>query len=398
MASYELVERVLSSNLPQYLDRMKNAVNETVSQTIGLEAGLFQKIRKTYDGGTTCKEKLQFNRAAVGQWAAMDQKITMGGTRGPSQNEVAMRRLHSAHFIAFDEVDAQGDEKTVINNIVSQAKEDVDLFHLSMIRDAFHSRDGNYAHDGSSNFLAPYGWRHLLTIDGLHVTGSAVTNILGINASTQSLYRNPYINPVAASDGGKPWTSMTQIRNVFDRAFRMLHYTGVGAWGTVTKNVKGVPDTPLIRKTNAGPDYVILCDGVMHDDFGGIVFDRMDNVGADQGFPVRVYKGVPILWSEGLGMNSSGYGYMNDGTAAWADRGGSYASGSWQNYSEAVLLYLPEWRFWSTSQRSPKIFPPYKPELMAGLCYETEYRCALSVRSRRRCGVYMGPVPNSGQA
>lgn len=397
--SYELALRTLNQTLPKWVDRSKNAINETVLQTYPITALLIDKIKRDYTGGLTIQEKLQFTKANVGKWVAMDEKLSLGGTRGPTWLSTAMRTMRSAHFIGGDELESQDSDEVIINNLERQAKEDVALFHISMIHDALWSIDGNFAHDGTTDFLAPFGFRHLLTLDGLHITGSSTTSIQGINASSQALYRNQYINPVSASDGGKAITSYTQIRNVLDRAFRMLHFGGVQGFGKLAKNVSGVPDTQTIRKSALSDDYVIVTDGKFHDDYGALVFDRMDNIGEDQGFPVRKYRNVPMLWSEGLGINSTyGYGYDSAGNTLWTDRGGSYASGSWKGYSEAMVFYLPEWRFYVGSQSGPKEWPPYKPEGMDGIAYETKYRCQLSVRSRRRGGVYVGPFPGSAAA
>ena len=396
--SYEVALRTVAQTLPVWVDRAKNAINETVLQTFPVDALIIDKIKKDYTGGLTIQEKLQFTKANVGKWVAMDEKLALGGTRGPTWLSTAMRTMRSAHFIGGDELESQDRDDVIINNLERQAKEDVALFHISMIHDAMWAADGNYAHDGITDFLAPFGFRHLITLDGLHVTGSTTTAIQGINASTQSLYRNQFINPVTASDGGKPITSYTQIRTAFDRAFRMLHYGGVQGFGKLASKVTGVPDTQTVRKSMLSDDYIILADGKFHDDYGALVFDRMDNIGEDQGFPVRKYRGVPILWTEGLGMNSYGYGYDSAGNALWTDRGSSYASGKWAGYSEALVLYLPEWRFYVGSQSGPKEWPPYKPEGMDGIAYETKYRCQLSVRSRRRGGVYVGPFPGAAAA
>ena len=183
---------MLASNISKWMDRNKTAIDETVAQTIGVEGTLLSKMAKEgVFGGTDVREKHQFNRALVGRWVGLDEKLELGGTQGVTYSTVPMRTMRSAHFVAGDELEAEHDEETIINRIVEQAQQDVALFNINMVRDAWNARDGNYAHDGTSDHLAPFGWRHFLTIDGLHVSGSASTAVAGINASTQALWKNP---------------------------------------------------------------------------------------------------------------------------------------------------------------------------------------------------------------
>lgn len=370
------------------------ALNETVERTMNLTGEIFKKARKFSNSGISISEKLQFNRAETSEWTGVGQKLDMKSTKPVVWNTFPRRFLRSAHFLSFEEVDHQKDENTVLNDIAAQAEEDSALGFMLMIHEAFNAVDGNYRHDGDLQFLAMFGWRYHITIDGLHITGDTSKTIGGINPNTQTAYQNPYINPVAASDGRAAIKSVTQWRMAMRRMLRMLSYQGVSGWEKLAKGVKGVPDAPLFLEEGAkGQDQlIIMVDTGSFDDLAEVVFDRMDNVGADQALLNVKYKGIPIQENERMGINSTyGYGKDSSGNELWADRGGNYATGNWKGYGETVVLNTNYLNFRVHADHAPQIYPAYKPELMSGVCHERDMWLQLTNRSRRRIGGYIGP-------
>ncbi|TXH53326.1 MAG: hypothetical protein E6Q97_13505 [Desulfurellales bacterium] len=387
--------RALTQLLTEYVGAGKGtvALNETVERTMGLTGDIFKKARKFSDSGITISEKLQFNKAETSQWTGVGQKISMKGTQPPTWNQFPRRFLRSAHFLSHQEIDYQKNEKTVLNDIAAQALEDVALGFILALHEAFNAPDGNYKHDGDANYLAMFGWRHHLTLDGLHITGDTSKSIGNINPYSQPLYRNPYINPVEASDGRAAIKNIGQWRMAMRRALRMLSYGGVGSFGSLAKNVKGVPDAPMFLEENAKRDdaLIIMMDTGSFDDLSEVVFDRMDNVGRDQALLNPLYKGIPCQENERMGLSSYGYGYDSTGTALWTDRTGSYASGLWASYGETAVLNLKHLQVRVHSEHAPAMHPAYKPELMDGVCHEQDMWVQLTNNSRRRLGCYIGP-------
>lgn len=394
--NYQTVARVLNQTLSRYLGRVGKAgalVNEVVPRTL-MGAKLFKNLMVWTKGGFSIKTPLQFNRAEAGQWVGPGQKLTLKGNKATTWTDWPFRIYRWAHFVDEIEMLIQGDEETMLISILDQAKEDFAIAICLAIEDALLAPDGNYAHDGAgTDYLTMFGWRHLITIDGKHITGDTSRSIGGINPVTQPLWKHPYINPVEASDGRAAIRSVQDLRKAWGRLFRQLQFASIKDWGKLASNAKD-NQNPSAETTKRArlEDYHIFVDSGTYDEFPEICFDRQDNVGRDQGLIGPVYKGVDIEEAETLGVDKTyGYGFNSAGEALWTDRGSSYASGQWKGWGESCVFNTKYMRLACLPDNFPKVYDAYKPELMAGMAMEGMLVAQLMTASRRRQGGFVGP-------
>jgi len=395
----EDILRTTQSTLPHYLRKAaggRGLINETTARTIGITGLLWDKAKTNWPTSYEYKTKLQLSEADVGQWTAVGQKLSLKGTPAITWTSWPRRFYRWAWFLPQEEIDTnQGDAADIIHNLQEQAAEDAALCVIRALHAAVFARDGNYLHDGSADdYLKMFGLRHLLTLDGLHISGTG--SIGGINPTTQTLWRNPFISPVGSSDygtGAGTITSATEIPRALRRAFRMLDIQGVDRYGKLAAKVEGVKEERP-QKNKPGDGFVILASSGADEDLQTIIFDRQDNHGVDQATMNPVYKGVQVMEVEALGMNSYGYGYNDDGSAAWTDRTGSYASGNWPSYQEIMVINTDHLILAVHPDHNPASYPTYKPEGMVGVAYEGDIWPQLACDSRRRLGCYIGPFPS----
>lgn len=399
--NYQNLLTLSTTTLPKFVSRAGakdgfGLINETIPRTL-LAGMLLRRARKDWSGGITWSFDLQFNRAEVGEWVGVGQKLGLRGTRPLTRGSVPRRTYQWAWYKDYQELDPNKGTFEVVQDILEMAKEDAGVAIITALENAITSYDGNWAHDGaaSGDFLLPFGWRFWITIDGLHITGNSGYTVGGINASTQPLWQNGYINPVAASDGMRPIRSVHDLRTGWTRALRMLRFDSVRDWGAVGKDIQNVnqydPDTAETPR-----DLLILCDPRTSIDFREVVFGREDNVGRDQGRGRPVFKGIEVGDYDSMGMPSTGYGtFPSDGTATWPDRTtlgqAPYATGQWPNWGESCVLNTKFLHFLVDPRSFPQIKKPYEPEGLFGLAYEGKIVAQTACRSRRRGGVYVGP-------
>lgn len=392
------IPRDLTSTLDRYMERGRGtvALNETTDRTVGLAAKFFNRTKKTWDGGNNLREKLQFNKSEVAQWVAVGSKIDFAGTKEITWSSWPRRALRWAWFLDYLEIDTNKSEEECLNDIAAQALEDAMLSVIQMLRDAWDAEDGNYMHDGTGgNYLRMFGWRHLLTINGLHITNDSTKSIGGINPSSQALWRNPFVNPIEASDGRSPIKSIQQWRRAVTRIMTQLNFQTVAGYSVLGSKVKGVPEGDTPDDVDKLPDdFFGMCDTGTFLDAREVMFDRADNVGTDQGgFTLAPrFKGMPFMENEKMGIGSSGYGKSKvDGSALWTDPGGDYAIGQWAGYGETAILNTKYVHLQVHGDHAPKLYPAYKPERMAGVGNEGDWWGQQTCKSRRRCGGYIGP-------
>lgn len=390
----QTIERVLQSTLPKYVGRKggkHKLINEAAPRTL-FGAEFFNRTKTTFEGGTQWKTKLQFNAADIGQWTGVGEKLAYKGTKAITYAYVPPRFYRWAWYLDKAEVDTQGDPDVVLHDIVMQAKEDADLAVALAINSAMIAKDGNYLHDGTSNYLTMFGLKYWITINGLHITHNTATPLGGITTASQAKWKNPFINPVEASDGGKPITSVFELRNALQRAFKLLNFESVSVWGKLTKNVEHVPsDDPDNKKSLQGSPYGIVVDSGTYDDYRDVVFDRQDNMGADQYALPPTVKGIPVKECESFGMGTYGYGKDDSNNDLWTSAGGSYANGNWANHGECIVYNADYLHCTVHGDHDPAIYDPYKPEGMEGVAYEGSLWVQTACRSRRRAGAYIGP-------
>jgi len=395
---FHVIPRVMVQTLDHYNGRGRKTgvINETTERTIGLTAEIFKRTRKTADSGNYFKDKLQFNKAETAQWVGAGQKIESASTPPITWTEWPRRFLRYNHFIDYSEIDTQKDEAEILNDLVKQAREDSDLSIVLALHEAFNSRDGNYAHDGTSNYLQMFGWRHIITPDGLRIDGQSAA-LGGLNPTTQPLWRNPFINPTTDSLGGRGISSVTEIRRAVHRMFQMLNYTGVNGFGKLAASVRGVPEElPFDNEKSPKDVFIAMCDPNTYLDAAEVFQDRQDSVARDEALLRPMIKGVPVQENERMGIDATyGYGYDSSGNPLWdtapANTFANTASGIYKGYGEFVVVNTQYVRHQVHSDHAPAIYDAYKPEGMAGVAYEGDYWCQTTCSSRRRAGGYIGP-------
>lgn len=403
---FNIIPRVMSQTLDRYVGRGRKTpvVNETTERTVGLVAEFFRRLRRNQDSGLLIKEKLQFQRTTnVAQWVLAAQKTAAGDTKAPTWAEYPRRFARFHHYVDYAEIDTQKGEEEILNDLLAQAKEDVDLAVIQLLHDAFMARDGNYLHDGTSENLRMFGWRHFITPDGLHFAGQG--SIGGINPTTQSLWRNQFINPATDSLGGRGISSITEMRRGFSRALQLLNFTGVNGFGKLASNVRGVPkgEEFFTQKDSPKDTLIAMTDPNSFIDLAEVLFDRQDDVGRDQVLMAPVFKGIPLMESSGLGIDATyGYGYDASGNTLYTGApSGTFANtyaGLLKGYGELVIVNTKYMAFDVHSMHAPHVYDAYKPEGLSGVAFEGDIWPQLTVSSRRRVGCYVGPFAGLGAA
>lgn len=399
--NYQTIPTALQATLARYVSAPDSqegfgVINETIPRTF-LAGRLLSRSKRNWSTGLTWDYELQFNTSEIGEWVGAGEKLALRGTRATTRGSVPRRFYQWGWFKAYHELDhnsGRGGRTTreVIVDILKQAKEDACVAIVTALENVILALDGNYAHDGTGgNFLLPFGLRYWFTIDGLHITGDTSRTIAGINPSTQTLWKNGYINPVEASDGMAPIASVYDLRKALNRALRMLRHDSIKqSWGELAKDVQKPmaydPDGP-----GKPSDLMILMDPKTSIDYRDVVFDREDNVSRDQARGRPIFKGIEVGDYDNLGVNSNGYGLDEAGNPLWTDRGGDYASGNWAGYGETFVVRADLFHFLVHPQHFPFIKRPYEPEGMMGVAYEGDAWVQTACRSRRRGGVYIGP-------
>lgn len=403
---FNIIPRVQSQTLDKYVGRGRKTpvVNETVERTVGLVAEFFRRLRRSQDSGLLIKEKLQFQRTAnVAQWVLASQRTAAGDTKAPTWAEYPRRFARFHHYVDYSEIDTQKDEFEILNDLLAQAKEDVDLAVIQLLHDAFMAPDGNYAHDGNSENLRMFGWRHFITPDGLHIAGQG--SIGGINPTTQSLWRNQFINPDTDSLGGRGISSIVEMRRAFSRGLQLLNFQGVNGYGKLAKNVRGVPKNEefFTQKDSPKDTLIAVTDPNSFIDLSEVLFDRQDDVGRDQVLMAPVFKGVPLMESASLGINATyGYGHDSSGNDLWtAAPSGTFAldyDAALKGYGELIIVNTKYMAFDVHSDHAPHIYDSYRPEGLSGVAFEGDMWPQLTCSSRRRVGCYIGPFAGLGAA
>lgn len=338
--NYARMVNLLATTLDTYLGRPGSKFSlVTECATKNVVAGrLFRRTKLDVKGGVNVRWPVQFNRAEIAEWVGPYHKGTLRGTRPPTWGSVPRRYLAWFVFKSWVELELnEGDERAQIIDTARLFKSDIAVALVDRLESAMMAKDGNYLHDDSqeSDFLLPFGLKYWCTLDGLHVTGNTTKTVGGINPNTYTLWKNPYINPVASSDGLGPIANILQLRPALERMMRLMRFDDLSAWGPVAKDAQGVePADPDGR--DRPDDLVIVCDAGTDVQFREVLFDRQDNVGFDQGLRRPIYKGIEIMSSDQLGMGAYGYGRDDANADLWVDRGGSYANGNWAGYGETL--------------------------------------------------------------
>lgn len=397
--NYTRIASLMDSTLARYLGRPGSddgfgMLMEFLTKRIVL-GKLMGRLKMDWKGGTTIKFPVQFTRSNVGGFSGPYAKLALKTTRGPSYGSVPIRVYGWAWFKSFLEIELNKGEHEMVRDLVRDAKSAVAADTIMAQEEAFLARDGNYLHDGEgADFLFPFGLRYNYTIDGLHITGDTTKSVYGINPYTYPLWRHPFINPVTSSDQGVDGriSSVYQLPIALERMMQQLSFDSPQTWGKVASDLDSKSYEPTDYDRAAEPeDLFIMLDTRSSIDFRSVLFDRRDDVGREQAMGRPTWKGMDVMETDRLGMNSYGYGYDDDGTALWTDRTESYASGQWANYGECVVLNRKHYHVVAHPDHFPKVYPSYKPEGMEGLASEGSLWWNTLCTSRQRCGGYIGP-------
>jgi hypothetical protein len=390
--NYEKIKTLAQGTLQKYLTRPGSKygiINEARPKTL-VGGKLFNRTKLgSWDGGTRLAYDLMLKRSRVGQWVGPTTKIALKATQETSRASVPRRFYAWGFFKSYAELDHNKGEKEVVVDLLKQSKEDLCVDIISEFEDQLWALDGNYAHDGSgADFLLPFGMKYWFTIDGLHITGTG--SIAGIDPTTEPLWRNPFINPVTASDGMDAVTSVFELREAYQRMLRMLRWPSVKVWGPLAKDIVDDgenfdPDGP----ENPKKDFMICCDPKTQVKYQSVVLDREDNVTADLGRERPMFKGIPMEDCDQLGYSSYGFGYDAAGNLLGTAHG-SYTAGLFPNTGESLFLNANLVHVLTHSNHAPFVKKPYEPEGMFGLAFEGDFWLQTAVRSRRRGGGYIG--------
>lgn len=391
--NYANIPTLASTTLDKYFGKPGDKIS-LINETAKLDylAGrLMKRLELKADGGINVRFPIQFNAADVANWGFPGNKGALKGTPANVWGSVPRRWLEWFWFKPMHEIELNKGAKEQLLDLGQMARSDVAISICNMLEEALLAPDGNYAHDGSgADFLIPFGLLYWITIDGLHVTGDTSLSVGGINPYTQALWRNQYINPVAASDGGAPITSIYQWRTAMLRGLRRMKFDSVNVYGSLAKDAKNAPTWDPTGKQRA-EDMIICMDDRSEISLNDLIFAAEEDRGGDQFRPRPVFKGIEVWSSEALRISPSGYGYDADGNVLWVDRTGSYASGLWANYGQTLVINAKYLHFLGHSAFAPYVKKAYEPEGMFGVANEGTFSIQTMANSRRRGLFYLGP-------
>jgi hypothetical protein len=403
--SLEQIERVAASTLPKFLARpgeKLTLVNEAADHDY-VVGRLFKRIRMSVGEGSELKWPLQFERANVTTWGHAHSEITLGNTKPARWGKAPWRMLLWGWYLPYAEMHANRGIKEVLYDLGRQCREDVAVALCGDLEDAILAEDGNYAHDGTGpDNVIPYGLLQYGTIDGLHIAeaGAATParSVADINPGTYTRWKNPFISPVASTDGLGTITSIWQFRQALNRMMRLMRFDSISAaWGNLAEGVRNAPDEDPDRKETP-EDLMILTDDKTEVAYREVLFSRQEDIGYDQFQERPAYKRLKLLGTDKLRMNAQGYGKAADGSALWTDRGGSYASGQWAGWGRALVLNTRYLHVAVHPEHGPLQKKPYVPERRMGLAHEGDLWLQLICRSRRRGIGHIGPFNTDLQA
>lgn len=394
--NYTKIARVLGTTLSHYLGRPGDPlsiINEAAAQDV-VFGRMWKRAKYDWKAGLTLKFPVKFERANIVQPMGPLTKLSARSTPAPTYGEIPMRAVGWMGYISAFEMDLNQGEKEMLRNLVKDAKSDIAVDFAGSMEDWGWARDGNYLHDGvgSNDFLKFYGPRYWCTIDGLNISGSgAVGGITPAATGTLAAWRNGFISPAAAIDGLPVCSSVIELPYLLDRAMNYMRWDNLDVWGGATSDVGDANQPQDPDGAEKPEDLMILTDKRTSLDYRRVVFDREDNVGRDQARGRPMYKRIEIIDTAKLGMNSYGYGFDDDGTALWTDRGTTYASGQWAGYGETMLINTRYFKIASHPNHAPKVKPGYAPEGMDGVAHEGNFWLQTFARSRKRGCFYIGP-------
>lgn len=390
--NYETIPGLVQSTLPKFLAREGGKFGGIVHEFVPrhwMGAQMLRRGSYAWEEGLTFKFDVQFLPSNIFQWVGPRTKTEMRGVQPPTRGSVARRFLQGSTYLDYTEIHHNKGLKEIIYDILKHFTAQVQIALITALNAAVTARDGNYAHESESLeglFLIPLGWRYWATIDGLHITGDAARAVGGINPATWVDWKNQFINPVAASDGMGGISTVYDLPGALDRMFSALDFESVSVWGDLAGKVPAnwVPEADTDSDATRPEDLSIYCDRRTSIGYRQVLFDREDNVGRDQARGRPKYKGVAVYDDDSMGLNNYGYGFLDDGQAAWTDRGGTYASGQWANGGEVLVCNHKHFKVLKHSQFSPRIKRAYEPEQMFGIASDYQYWMQTCCNSRRR--------------
>lgn len=392
--SIEQLGLLAAHALPHYLKRpgKGNPILEAARKHV-LFGRLFKKARTDVSGGTGIRWPVHFNKSNVVQPYGPYSRMNPGTVQPARFAAIPWRAAAWSVFVDEFEIDLNKGEKEVLVDTLKLVGSVVGMNIVEFFETVGLAEDGNYQHDGQYSLNDLFlGLKYWCTIDGLHITGDTTKTVGGLNPNDLQLWRNGYINPVTASDGVGPITSMMQMRECLDRAFMDLTWDEFDYFGEMTGKVQGAPTRDWDSGTSP-KDLMIWTSKAGSIEMRQILFDREDNVGRDQHRPRPVYHGVTIHHSDLLGISQYGYGIDRNNNAMWTSRGGSYANGNWPNHHEFMLIDTNYFKVAMHPQHAPGVKKPYVPESRFGLTMEGNWWLQTMCESRQRGLYYIGPVP-----
>ena len=321
LVSIEDIERVATTTLPKFLGRVGepfNVVNEAGLQNY-VAGILLRRIKLGVEGGMQLMWPLVFDSPSVTEWLHPYKKLSYGSAKPLRWGNAPWRALAWAWYIDQMEIDVNKGLKQVLVDILTQCKTQVAQSISDDLERCVLAPDGNYMHDGTgADNVMPFGLNYICTIDGHHVAEAgavaAARSVFGLNCTTYPLHRHGYINPVGSSDGLGTITSIYDLPDALQRAFRAMRFDSVSAaWGQTIGQNGPAEDATDPDRPEKPADLRILCDDRTELLYRKVMAARMEDIGRDAYQPRPVFNQVEFGGTNLLRISSNGYGFDDAG-------------------------------------------------------------------------------------
>ncbi len=387
---------IVATTLERYLtkDGRDNWINEVTGHSYFFRR-LLKRCKEEAKSGSVVRGTSDLVGSGGGQWLHPGGIMRLDGVQAPYHSLSPRRYWYKGWFLSEPEIQANSGPEQIIK-LVEFAKEQVMTGCANEFEATLFEPTGNFDHyaDGP-DAVKVQGIKYAITYDGLAPDGT--NSVFGINASTLPNWRNQFITPLGSSDqfsriGNRSFAirSTQEVRMAMQRMTDMCKFKSPDGYASI-KHVPKMMDNP------DRDEYWILMDFYTYTNFGELLFDRRDDVGSEQYYGRRTFSGIPIEFSEYLGIGSNGVYRDEDGNelfAAGARAAGTglsaFASGDWANTGEIYFLNLKTYRIWVDPDYAPGFIGPFRPDSQHGVGQHVTWWWNTLALSRKRQGVIAG--------
>lgn len=389
----EQITHLLQSTLPLFISQTPMGWLNEMSPKTFLIGKMLSRAKKNFSGGKSIDFDVLLDLPVAGKWVGAYEKMELQGVRATTRGSVPWRFYQCAHVIDLKERDLNQGTRQVVYDIYQSFKEQVCTSTVDDLETTLMSYSGNYTADGQFGGDAgqpALGPRYWFTPDGLHITGDSSKTVGGINPTTKTKWKNPYINPTGASDGMPGIKHVRELPEAMERLSLELRFESPNIWGPITRDIKHAPKLETDNPATKSP-LLIFTDRKTSIKYRNVLFDARDDVSRDQFRGRPVWHGVVVDYDEKLGVPSSGWGYDANGNlvvtevTGGSDRPSGF-TGLWKNAGEMYFFNADYFFFVCHPKYNPMTKKPYMPEGMFALALESTFWLQTVCRSRRRAG------------